>query len=254
MHGLVALVTLVALACTRPLEKPSPTRASLPSSSDAHAAVAEPSLRVEAAGESFLFHSWSFDSAATSFGIVDLAMHGSLTEALGAGGRVAINAGFFDTLGKPIGFAVSDGTVLSKYSGTMSGGVFYTAGGVAHLAASEEFDPETKVAFAMQCRPRLVVRGQANVRSDDGQRAERTALCIRDAGRTVDVIVAEPVSGTRGPSLFALGRFLAEQHHCEDALNLDGGPSTGAAYREGDASTPRVLPPRGPLRYAIVLR
>ena len=93
------------------------------------------------------------------------------------------------------------------------------------------------------------------MRGDDGQRAERTALCIRDEGRTVDVVIAEPADGTRGPSLYALGQFLAEKHRCDDALNLDGGPSTGVAYRTGDAgSAPRVLPPRGPLRYAIIAR
>ena len=192
---------------------------------------------------------------ASSFHIADLAMRGSLAEALGGEGRVAVNAGFFDPLGKPLGLAVSGGKVLSKFSPTMSGGVFFTVDGVAHLAATEEFDPETRVDFAVQCRPRLVVHGKANVRGDDGQRAERTALCIRDEGRTVDVVIAEPADGTRGPSLYALGQFLAEKHRCDDALNLDGGPSTGVAYRTGDAgSAPRVLPPRGPLRYAIIAR
>lgn len=219
------------------------------------------SSRVEAAGESFLFRSWSFEAASTTLAIVDLGMHGSLTEALGSDGRVAINGGFFDPEGRPVGFASSGGSVLSKYSATMSGGVFFTVDGVAHIAATEEFDPKTRVAFAVQCRPRLVVGGRANVKRDDGQRAPRTALCVREEGRTVEVGVAEPVSGsaataaTAGPSLFALGQFLAEQRHCEDALNLDGGPSTGVAYRTGDAgSAPGVLPPRGPLRHAIVVR
>jgi hypothetical protein len=84
---------------------------------------------------------------------------------------------------------------------------------------------------------------------DDGQRAERTALCLRDDGRTIDVVIAKSPEG--GPSLFALARYLARTG-CDDALNLDGGPSTGAAWREGDSV--RVEAPRGAIRHAVVVR
>ncbi len=209
---------------------------------------------MEVAGERFLVHRWSFEAARTAFGIVDLGMHGSLTEALGDDGRVAINGGFFDPEARPVGLAVSNGKVLSRFSRPMSGGVFVVSDGVAKVVATETFDPGVHAEFAVQCRPRLVVDGRANVRSDDGQRAERTALCVREAGRTVDVLIAEPASGSHGPSLMALGRYLAETVHCEDALNLDGGPSTGVAFRPEGASTPSVIPPRGPLRHSIVFR
>ncbi len=210
--------------------------------------------RVEAAGESFELHRWSFDVVTSTLAIVDLGMHGSLTEALGPDGRVAVNGGFFDPDGRPVGLAYAGGTTLSRYSATMSGGVFFTVDGVARVVATEDFDPRTHVDFAVQCRPRLVVDRRPNVKRDDGQRAPRTALCVRDAGRTVDVVVAEPSLGTRGPSLFALGQFLAEQQHCDDALNLDGGPSTGAAYRAGPGGVTSAFPPRGPLRHAVVVR
>jgi hypothetical protein len=215
-----------------------------------------PFVRVEAAGETFRLATWAFPVRATSFDLVDLGMRGSLTQALGATGQLAVNAGFFDPGGRPIGLAVSGGKELSKFSSTLSGGVFFVSDAVAHISATEEFDPRTPLTFAVQCRPRLVVHGKLNIKSDDGQRAERTALCIRDGGETVDVVLAEPSPGGPGPSLFALGTALAEQQHCEDALNLDGGPSTGVAYRVPTAipSTPQVVAPRGPLRYAITLR
>ena len=181
-------------------------------------------------------------------------MRGSLTEALGAKAHLAVNGGFFDPDGRGIGLTVSEGKTLARFSPTMSGGVFFVENGVAKIVATEEWAPEHHVDLAVQCRPRLVVQGKVNIRSDDGQRAERTALCVRDQGATVDVIVAEPTPGTRGPSLFALGRYLADEQHCDDALNLDGGPSTGVAYRSGDvATTPQVMPPRGPLRYAVIV-
>jgi hypothetical protein len=38
---------------------------------------------------------------------------------------------------------------------------------------------------------------------------------------------------------------------CQHALNLDGGPSTGVAWREPDGT--HALAPRGPLRHAIAI-
>ncbi len=256
MLACAVLLGSLGLGCTRerkpPLDRPHATEAD-----EASRHLPDASSLVYAASESFLLRSWSFETSATSLTIDDLGMSRSLVDALGPDGRVAINGGFFDVEGRPVGLAVSAGEVLSKYAAKLSGGVFYTVDGVAHLEATEAFDAHTRVTFAVQCRPRLVVRGQANVKRDDGQRAERTALCIRNDGRTVDAIVAEPANGTRGPSVYALGQYLAEQRHCDDALNLDGGPSTGAAYREAKAdasAAPTVLPPRGPLRHAIVFR
>jgi len=54
-----------------------------------------------------------------------------------------------------------------------------------------------------------------------------------------------------GPSLFALAGYLARAG-CESALNLDGGPSTGVAWREDGGV--RLLPPRAPVRHAVVIR
>jgi exopolysaccharide biosynthesis protein len=60
-------------------------------------------------------------------------------------------------------------------------------------------------------------------------RAARTAACVRDGGRTLELYLTEPRD--LGPSLSELAHFLLEQG-CEHALNLDGGPSTAAAYRD----------------------
>jgi len=251
--GVVLALTLT-LGCrgNEPPKEQATTAQAAPSASGSPRRDTE--APVTAAGESFYFHRWSFETARSTFRIADLSMRGSLTEALGARGHLAVNGGFFDPDGRGLGLTVSEGKTLARFSPTMSGGVFFVENGVAKIVATEEWAPERHVDMAVQCRPRLVVQGKVNIRSDDGQRAERTALCVRDEGGTVDVVVAEPTPGTRGPSLFALGRYLADEQHCDDALNLDGGPSTGVAYRGGDvAATPRVMPPRGPLRYAILV-
>ncbi|AKU98132.1 hypothetical protein AKJ09_04796 [Labilithrix luteola] len=168
------------------------------------------------------------------------------------GADLVVNAGFFDTAARPLGYAVSEGAVLSKHVKNLSGGVVTIDGDVARLWDAETYEPNEGTHFAIQCRPRLVVDRAPNVRRDDGKRSERTALCLRDGGRTVDVVLVRggPTEAT-GPSLYALGRFLA-QRGCEDALNLDGGPSTGVAYREGDEV--KLVPPRGGVRQVLVFK
>jgi hypothetical protein len=83
--------------------------------------------------------------------------------------------------------------------------------------------------------------------------ADRTALCIRDAGRTLDVYVARSghPRANGGPTLGLFARAL-QRAGCEQALNLDGGSSTGAAWREGRRRV--ALPPRGAMRQIIVVR
>lgn len=168
------------------------------------------------------------------------------------GAELVVNAGFFDTAARPLGYAVSDGAVLSKHVKSLSGGVVTIDNDVARLWDAETYEPNEGTHFAIQCRPRLVVDGTPNVRRDDGKRSERTALCLRDGGRSLDVVIVRggPNEAT-GPSLYALGRFLA-QHGCENALNLDGGPSTGVAFREGDEV--KLVPPRAGVRQVLVFK
>jgi hypothetical protein len=104
--------------------------------------------------------------------------------------------------------------------------------------------------FALQARPRLVVDGGSNIRRDDGQAAERTALCLREQGRALEVIVARGEAAWKGPALALLADMLVSRG-CEGALNLDGGPSTGAAWRQGGQV--HALAPRGPIRHAVAV-
>lgn len=186
--------------------------------------------------------------------IEDIGMSTALDTVLDkTGGDLVINGGFFDDQKKALGLTMSNGIRLSALAKKMSGGIVAIAGDGkrAELFETETFDPPDGLKFAVQCRPRLVVRGQANVKSDDGQRSERTALCLRDGGKTVEAILVR--GGEGGPSLFTLGKWLVT-HGCEDALNLDGGPSTGAAWRDEGSGEKKLLAPRGPIRHAIVFK
>lgn len=82
--------------------------------------------------------------------------------------------------------------------------------------------------FTVQARPRLVVDGARNVQGDDGPRAERTALCVRDGGAAYGGD-RRPRRGARATGQ-QLGQ-LAEQLvacGCEQAEPRRG-PSTGVA-------------------------
>ncbi len=239
-----ALVAALAAAC-RPRAHETATAPAT------DAAVSDDSALVTAEGETFRVRSWSFPLATTKLSLVDLGMHAPLPDALSPSSRLAINAAFFDPEGRPVGLAVSAGKQLSAYSPTLVGGVLYVQDGRAHLEATETFDPRTPSTFALQCRPRLVVDARPNVSRDDGHHTDRTALCIRDEGATLDVIVATQGPSSPGPSLYALSHYLTTQHPCTQALNLDGGPSTGFAARVPGSPTPAVLWPRGPLRFAV---
>jgi len=243
---LTAACALGAAACTR---NPPPPSASV--RADAGVDAAETPPLVGGNAESAV-RRWTFELADVSLAIADAGMSRALdTILVRTHAELVVNGAFFDERGAPRGLAIDHGKILSPYVSTMSGGVFHVDGDRGVLDATEGFAvPTPPPSFAVQCRPRLVVRGKVNIRSDDGQRAERTALCLRHDGHTLDVVLAGHGSGS-GPSLLALARDLAASG-CDEALNLDGGPSTGAAFWDG--ATPELLAPRGPVRHAIVVK
>jgi hypothetical protein len=165
------------------------------------------------------------------------------------GASLAINAGFFDHAFVPEGLVVSEGVIRSPLRVALSGGVVAVRDGRAHLFEAESYVHDPATDFAVQCRPRLVVDGHNNLASDTGRRAARTALCLRDAGQMLDLVVV-PAEQDAGPTLYELAEALIA-HGCHDALNLDGGPSTGAFWN--DPSGSGALAPPGPVRQGILV-
>jgi uncharacterized protein YigE (DUF2233 family) len=198
-------------------------------------------------------HTFRVSLARARLEVVDLRMSRALDDVLRSrGASLVINGGFFGMHGEPQGMVVSGGRLVSPFMSRIGGGIVAAKEGVARLHNAEAPPTASEAEFAMQCRPRLVVDGSVNIRSDDGNRADRTALCLRDGGRTLDVVVArtDDVAGRDGPTLFRFARSL-ERLGCEQALNLDGGPSTGVAWRDGRHV--RFLPPRSPVRHAVAI-
>lgn len=207
-------------------------------------------------GRAFRLHEFRVTLAEAELRVVDVRMARALDRVLERlGAALVVNGGYYGLRGEPEGLAITEGRVVSQFLARLGGGVIAARDGRARLLDAER-DPvpcEGEAEFAVQCKPRLVVDGRPNVRSDDGRRADRTALCLRAGGTVLDVVVArsDDADGGGGPTLYRFARLLAERG-CEDALNLDGGPSTGVAWRE--ARGIRFLAPRSPVRHALAVR
>ncbi|RLB51769.1 MAG: hypothetical protein DRJ42_16200 [Deltaproteobacteria bacterium] len=208
----------------------------------------------EAGGERYELSRFRFVLSETKLRAVDLAFEETLRGALEAEtARLVINGGYWDTAMHPEGLTRVGAEELAPFSRSLGGGILVVSGGVGRLLDAEDSDLDvpTDLDFAQQCMPRIVVDGALNIGSDNGRRADRTALCLRDGGRVLDVYVArgDDPAGHGGPTLYTFGEQLVSRG-CEAALNLDGGGSTGAAWREEGGV--RALPPRVALRLALV--
>jgi hypothetical protein len=163
--------------------------------------------------------------------VVDLRFTTPLADALGDGDLI-VNGGFWGwhkTERRVLGLLASRGRLISPLRAALDGGVLLVHAGQASIVPSRRFNEPHGVDLAVQCRPRLLQAGKIIPDLNAQSRAARTAVCVRESGRTLDVYVTEPED--IGPSLHELGVWLATEG-CEHALNLDGGPSTAAAFRD----------------------
>jgi hypothetical protein len=169
----------------------------------------------------------------------------------------AVNGGFFEPDHAPSGIVLSQGVTLGRYAPRGGTGVLTVRAGRASVEAAAGFPEAFGGELAVQCGPRLVEEGGVvGVYRDAGRRAARTAACVRDGGRTLDLVLTWNVDDPRlGPGLRWLARRLAgpsptgDRGGCERALNLDGGPSTGFRLAGG-----RGHPAPGPTPWLLTAR
>ncbi|HET9955261.1 MAG TPA: phosphodiester glycosidase family protein [Polyangiaceae bacterium] len=177
---------------------------------------------------------------------------------------VAVNAGYFERDGSPSGLLASSARRYGLLDRRGGSGIVIVSAERAQLVPFEGFPSNSfRGELAVQSGPRLIEpNGSLGMRSDDGQRAPRTVLCVMHQGRSLALVLLwsreEPA---RGPGLMTVARLLTgpsprgSERWCEQALNLDGGPSTGIVYSR--AFTRRVTPehlPLGPVPWALVAR
>jgi phosphodiester glycosidase len=133
---------------------------------------------------------------------------------------VAANASFFDTDGRTMGLAVDEGRVMAL-SNRRAWGALVIDGAQGRIMLGADIQNPLDHRLIVQGIPRLLVGGK--VQPLKPQVAERTAVCA--GGNIVVLVVSTKVEAT------AFARFLADPPDrgglgCQDALNLDGGPST----------------------------
>jgi len=148
---------------------------------------------------------------------------------------VAVNGGFFDERGRPLGLLVSGGQELNSLR-RADWGVFFVRRGRAGLVHTKDWrrqpPPLGELEMALQVGPRVVVDGRPLKLKP--QVARRTALGILGDGR---VLVLASARGALESN--ALARWLAAPpaqggFGCRQALMLDGGPSTQLAAQAGN--------------------
>lgn len=158
----------------------------------------------------------------------------------------AVNGGYFDERGRPLGLLVSQSRPLNRLRRTDWGVLSVDGGGRAALVHTRDYKPKATTEFAMQAGPRLVVDGEILKLKPQWDR--RTAIGITtDPHRVVIVVTRTAVS------LDALAHLFKDALGCPFALNLDGGSSTqlwadgtgltaipGFAVANAVAAVPRV--------------
>jgi len=139
-----------------------------------------------------------------------------------------INGGYFDDQGRATALTIYDGVQAgSSYEG-FGGMLAVDTNGILLLRSlrDQPYDADEPLGQALQSTPMLVLNGSAVPQSNDnGDRARRSVVAIDEAGHLLLIACAWPVF-----TLSELSRWLADQPlGIVNALNLDGGSSTGLA-------------------------
>lgn len=178
-----------------------------------------------------------------------------------------VNGAYFEPDRSPSGLVFTSGALLAPVGPRGGSGILTVEADRVAIVAIDARDggtyaPTPAVSLALQCGPRIVeAGGVAGIHRHDGRYAARTVACVRDAGRTLDLIATwDEREPRRGPELHDLATILSgpsptgDGGPCEAALNLDGGPSTGVYVGVPSASGGVRHAPVGPTPWVFVVR
>ncbi len=154
------------------------------------------------------------------------------------GGLIVINGGFFTEEFLATGLIVADGQV-SGSSYVDFGGMVTVNENVVEVRSLRErpYAPTETFDYALQSFPMLVLNGEPAYQNEDFNTARRTVIGIDDNGRVL-LILAPWGSFT----LAELSSYLASADFgLVQALNLDGGTSTGLVLAQPSESIPAFV-------------
>lgn len=166
----------------------------------------------------------------------------------------AIDGGFYDREGQPMGLVRTGGRDVAPLRKGGGSGVFVYTDGVAHVVHRDRFTAGTE---ALQSIDRIVSGGASLVRDKPGsRRAARSAVALDAAGGLHLVVAYDqravvsqregevqlgPHSASSGPTLAQMATLLTRSPgaggvQAEEALGMDGGISTALTVDNGAQS------------------
>jgi hypothetical protein len=211
-------------------------------------------------GRQITAHLAFFTSRAFRLEVVDLGAgpeptYPTLGDAFRAQGCVAgVNGGFFHPDWRPSGLVISRGSRINQFeTAKLLSGVVYSDGRGAHIARRAQFQDHPGITALLQTGPYLV-EGDRAVRGLSTSDPRRRTFIATD-GRGRWVLGATPSTLT----LAELAQCLAApgtltSWRVDQAINLDGGSSTGFVFgrKAGDAQV--VLHPWKRVRNLLGIR
>jgi hypothetical protein len=188
-------------------------------------------------------------------------------ERLSQGQLLVMNAGFFTPKRRSTGLLISQGERLAPFvrqGGAAGSGVFVWGADGLKLLVREDLNLEEvkSATLAIQAGPRIIEPdGQAGIRADDGEYANRSFIGVDGYGRLAIGVFRSKTPGIgRGVTLYEVQNVLGSKGlgrihpklGMRAALNLDGGPSTGLFLRAGNVQ--RTLPEGHPVQSVLRVR
>jgi uncharacterized protein YigE (DUF2233 family) len=154
--------------------------------------------------------------------------------------QAAVNAGFYDTDNRPLGWLVIAGEQVtkSKHSSLFNGFVTVATGTGEIKIVSEV--PDESITYGLQTGPVLIKKGlvqKLNMIRDKLSR--RAVIAVDELGKAVFWYFFSDASGESGPLLFDLPQLVAaaaneEKIVIRDAINLDGGSASVFVSKEAE--------------------
>lgn len=135
-----------------------------------------------------------------------------------------INGGYFQPNYKPSGLLKIDNKILYPLNKQGNKGILGINYDVVDIFDKKDFNKKKDLFIEMiQNGPLLLENGKLGIYSDDQDYRARTCLCT-DKNNNTFIIVADSLASI---SLFELANIIKENINCKEAINLDGGSSTG---------------------------
>jgi exopolysaccharide biosynthesis protein len=168
-----------------------------------------------------------FTAKQARFAVIDNPGRLSLGEVLPSLPALAgTNGAYFHADGTPVGLQISAGAKVHPYeTAKLLSGVFVVTKGVPRLVRSARYTPSKYDGEALQCGPFLVENGKAIAGLNAVKSARRTVVATDGNGKWALLIFSyATLAETAG--ILASGTIFPD-FPVKQALNLDGGSSTG---------------------------